>query len=271
MARPATEARYAYDNSHPSARRHLASLSAALDDFTIGRLTHLDLTGRRCLEIGAGRSHVPVWLAEHVGPTGLVTATDLDTSHTGTHPRLTPLRHDIVTEPVPDPPYDLIHARLVLMHLPEPEKILARLVDALAPGGILCVEDWHVQPAGVVLDAPSGQQRRLFAAYQHEVNQRVFQAAGSDPNWAPRIHTTMRAAGLRGVDTAIYAPVWHAGSPGLQISLTAIASHRDQLLHGGLLTDADLHEVTKLVSDPDSGLVVRGHQLYSTLGGKPHH
>jgi len=44
-------------------------------------------------------------------------------------------RHNIVSDPLPDAAFDLIHARLVLIHIPEREKVLARLVAALKPGG----------------------------------------------------------------------------------------------------------------------------------------
>ncbi|MEV7231222.1 methyltransferase domain-containing protein [Polymorphospora sp. NPDC051019] len=263
-----TQHGYAYDNDQPSARRHLSALARALDDFTIGRLHHLGLAGKRCLEIGAGGSEIAVWLAAQVGPAGSVTATDLKPRHIGSHPRLTVLRHDITTDPLPDGPFDLIHARLVLMHLPQREQLLAILAAALAPGGVLVIEDWHATADAVVLDAATDDDRDLFTAYQRAVNQRVFQAAGSDPQWALRLHQQMRRAGLHDVDTVINAPVWHSGSPGLILALTAIAEHRDRLRAAGL-TDADLTRVERLLISSDAGLVVRGHQLYSVSGRKP--
>ena len=39
-------------------------------------------------------------------------------------------RHNIVTDPLPDAAFDLIHARLVLIHIPEREQVLARLVPS---------------------------------------------------------------------------------------------------------------------------------------------
>ncbi|MFB6394184.1 class I SAM-dependent methyltransferase [Polymorphospora lycopeni] len=256
---------YAYDNDHPAAPNQLASLAALLDDVTIGRLAHLDLRGRRCLEIGAGGSAVPAWLAEEVGPGGHVFATDIRPAFIPRHPRLTALAHDIATDPVPKPPYDLIHARLVLMHLPQRERILARLADALTPGGVLCVEDWAIQPDTAVIDAPTTGARTLFAVYQHAVARDILAAAGTDLTWAVRIHPAMRAAGLRDLDTAIHTPVWYAGSPGLALVSVNIAQHRDRLTTGAL-TDTDLDEIARLATDPASGLVVRGHLLYSTIG-----
>ena len=46
---------YTFDNDDPAAAERLDLLSAVLDGFTISRLSSLgDLTGRRCLELGAG-------------------------------------------------------------------------------------------------------------------------------------------------------------------------------------------------------------------------
>ena len=37
--------------------------------------------GWRCLEVGAGRGSMAVWLAEQVGPSGHVVATDIDVGY----------------------------------------------------------------------------------------------------------------------------------------------------------------------------------------------
>ena len=38
--------------------------------------------------------------------------------------------------------FDLVHCRLLLMHLADPMAALQRLADAVAPGGLLLVEEW---------------------------------------------------------------------------------------------------------------------------------
>src|SRR5262249_2243703 len=42
-------------------------------------------------------------------------------------------RHDIGTDPLPEQAFDLIHARLVLQHVPQRHDALAELVAALRP------------------------------------------------------------------------------------------------------------------------------------------
>jgi hypothetical protein len=47
----------------------------------LGHLREIGVgSGWRCWEVGAGGMSVPLWLAAQVGPTGLVLATDIDTS-----------------------------------------------------------------------------------------------------------------------------------------------------------------------------------------------
>ena len=55
---------YTFDNDDPVAAERLGLSSAVLDGFTISRLSSLgDLTGRRCLEVGAGNGSIAGWLA----------------------------------------------------------------------------------------------------------------------------------------------------------------------------------------------------------------
>lgn len=54
-------------------------LEATFDPSTIGYLTGVGVTaGWACWEIGAGGGSIARWLAERVGPTGSVLATDID-------------------------------------------------------------------------------------------------------------------------------------------------------------------------------------------------
>ncbi|MGN9912580.1 class I SAM-dependent methyltransferase [Phytohabitans sp. LJ34] len=254
---------YAYDNDADVALQQHACLSAMLDDFTRARLSAVDTPAGpfRCLEVGAGAGSVARWLA---GRGASVVATDLKPRHLVEEPGIRVLAHDIVAEPVPDPPYDLIHARLLLLHLPEREQVLAKLAAALGPGGSLVVEDWYIRTEDIVIDAPSREDVALFDRYQKA----LLRILDNDPTWATRIHSRMRAAGLHEVDTAIHSPVWPAGSPGALLATVNLALFRDRLLTAGLTGD-ELDHLEWLARDRRSGLVIRGHFLYSTIGRAP--
>jgi chemotaxis methyl-accepting protein methylase len=78
-----------------------------------------------------------------VGPTGSVLATDIDISWTqgATAPSVEVRRHDITAEAPMSSDLHLVHARLVLVHVPGRERALQSMIDALKPGGWLVVED----------------------------------------------------------------------------------------------------------------------------------
>ena len=124
-------------------RRRLELLEQRYDPVTFERLRAVGVApGWRCLEVGAGGGSVARWLAEAVGPDGLVVATDIDTRFLG-HLR-TPVEvrhHDVLTDPIEPRAYDLVHCRSLLMHLPDPAAALARMAQALRPGGWLVAEN----------------------------------------------------------------------------------------------------------------------------------
>src|SRR5262249_1533795 len=115
---------YALDNSWDRARRRLALLEQYLDPMTKRRVTALGISeGWRCLEVGAGAGSVALWLSDQVGSTGHVLATDINTALLDElkRPNLETKRHDLLAEPLPEAEFDLVHARWLLHHLPDPE------------------------------------------------------------------------------------------------------------------------------------------------------
>ena len=258
---------YVFDNDHPEAADRHGQLPAILDEFTVSRLSSLgDLTGLRCLETGAGGGSIAAWLARATGPTGRVLATDVNIRHLPPSPPYDVLVHDLENEPVPDGPWDVIHARLVLLHLPGREAVLQRLAAALAPGGALVVEDFETTFRKLVLAAPSPQAAQLVDRYHELLVERVLPAHGNDPTWAGRAPAAMLEAGLTDVDTVIEARSWPGGTAGTLLIGANIAQAREDFLAAGM-TEAQLDELSRLVTDPR--LVLRGHFTYSTIGRRP--
>ena len=48
---------------------------------------------------------------------------------------------NLVTDDLPRDAFDFVHTRLVLMHIPQRDEVLARLCAALRPGGVLMLEE----------------------------------------------------------------------------------------------------------------------------------
>ncbi|MEO7992787.1 MAG: methyltransferase domain-containing protein [bacterium] len=135
---------YLLTNAVPEAATRFGALSALFDAATRRHLLARGLgPGCRCWEAGAGGPTLIRWMAEQVGATGSVLATDLDPvwASAAMAPNLTVSRHDLATEASPAGPFDLIHARLVLTHVPARDAVIAAMVAVLAPGGWLVIED----------------------------------------------------------------------------------------------------------------------------------
>lgn len=140
-----TEGRYLFPHSWEGEGDRLTALTRAFDPITRRHLLGRGLAdGWRCLEIGAGTGTIARWLSEQVGPKGRVLATDLSLELMEAQglegDNLELRRHDILSDPLPDEEFDLVHCRLVLEHLPGRLDALARMAGALAPGGWLVVE-----------------------------------------------------------------------------------------------------------------------------------
>lgn len=262
---------YALDNHHAAATAHHRALAELLDPHTTGRITGLcDPSAlRRCLEVGAGGGSVARWLADRLGPGGEVMACDLKPELIGSHPKLRTVAYDLCSDQpaaeVLGSGFDLILARLILLHLPQRRAVLHRLVDLLAPGGVLLVEDWAALRDDVVIDAPSPAAAVLYQRYQHAVGA-AFDHAGVDRTWARQIHPAMVHAGLTDVETEVHARYWTGGGPGMRLVAAVQAQLRPQLLAAGF-SQAELDALVELVADPR--LVVHGHPLYSTSGRRP--
>src|SRR4051812_32205753 len=89
--------------------------------------------GWRCWEIGAGGPQVPDGLAARVGSAGRVVATDREIRWLADTcgPGVDVVRHDVVGDEPPTGEFDLVHARLMLMHVPERDEALRRMISAL--------------------------------------------------------------------------------------------------------------------------------------------
>src|SRR5918999_4558163 len=101
-------------------RRRLELLEQCLDPITTRSLDAIGVeAGWRCLELGGGGGSVTRMFCDRVGPGGRVTAVDLDTRFLEELGRenLEVQCRDVVADGLPGDAYDLIHARLLLMHL----------------------------------------------------------------------------------------------------------------------------------------------------------
>jgi len=258
---------YPLDNAAAGADAHHHGLAHLLDPFSRLRLALLDdWIGARVLEVGCGKGSFALLLADLVGPDGHVTATDLKPP-TLDHNRITVVAHDLTgDEPPPGGPYNLIHSRLVLQHLPSREDILDRLITLLPPGGAVVEEAWYPVRRNPVITTPNPDAKHLYERFA-KASGRVFDNAGTDPTWAKHVHTAMTDRGLVDVDTLIHGSYWHGGGVGARMIAGTIPQLTEGLLAEGM-SRVDIDAVLELLEDPE--LLLHSHLLYSTVGYAPH-
>ncbi|MFF8848345.1 methyltransferase domain-containing protein [Streptomyces sp. NPDC015127] len=256
---------YVYDNADAHAEDQHSHLIGAYDSLTTRRLERLSIQpGMRCLEVGAGSGSIATWLATRVSPSGSVLATDIAPRHIKKAPNLEVMAHNIVTDPLPEAEFDVIHARLVLLHLPERRLVLNRLAKALRPGGWLQIEDYDETTYGPLLLAPNSdrQTHKSYAKYI-AAKQRLLEEAGVELTWGRKIAHAMDEAGLTAIDAEPYVEQWRATSPGTALQIHNTIHLADRLTDAGA-TQKDLEDARRVMSDP--GFLATSCLMYSVQG-----
>ncbi|WP_089155566.1 methyltransferase domain-containing protein [Micromonospora sp. NBS 11-29] len=263
MPTDAPDTGYAFDTGAADAVPQMHALESFLDPITTGRIAAPILTaGARCWEVGAGGGSIARAMAASVGPAGRVVATDLDLTHLRPAGNLDVRRHDVRREPPPGDAFDLVHARLVLLHLPERRRVLRTLAGVLAPGGWLVVEEFDCTAPLRVLTAPNDDAAKLFAQVT-DAMLGILQSHGADLAWAQDVHAALTAAGLTEVDTVTHAQSWPGGSLGASLYATNSRQLEPELLDAGL-SSGQLEAFRRLLRDP--GFAVMSYQFVSTRG-----
>src|SRR3954447_1044389 len=154
---------YLLANRQREAGQRFEALGALFDPTTMRHAHRLGLSeGWRCWEVGAGGVSVPNALAAVVGPSGRVLATDIDPRWLEDVDRSVEVRtHSLGVDPPPDEAFDLVHARLLLVHLLQREAALRDLVRVLRPGGVLLVEEADPGLQPLVCPDEIGEAERL--------------------------------------------------------------------------------------------------------------
>jgi SAM-dependent methyltransferase len=256
---------YVLDPAWHAERERLTSLTSLYDATTLELAERLGLApGWHCADLGAGTGTVAVAFARQVGPEGSVLAVDTDTRFLDVlaDDVLMVRRQDVTAEPLPAGRFDVVHARLLLEHLPERDAVLTSMAGALAPGGWLLVEDFHWATASIV-DPPSQLHTRVAEACRT-----LMSAHGYDPDYGRRLPRALGAAGLVDVGTSARSAVVRADErQGLPQWELLVAQLAPALLASGLVTAADLAAFTALCHDGDT--VMFAPLMVSSWGRRP--
>jgi len=257
---------YALDNSHSQAGDRLAALGQLFDPGTIHHLEDRGIaSGWQCLEVGGGTGSIARWLSERVGPRGRVVVTDINTRFLDAlrSPNLEVRKHDIVTDPLPKSTFDLVHVRLVLMHLPERNTVLSRLINAVKPGGWLFDEEY---------DALSPRTEPEVNRFEKALKttsamNRVLTEHGVELRFGRLLHGRLQALGLAEVGSQARLSMGAGGSVVATLLRSRCCQLRDEMIERGYISVKEFEDDLKRLDDPD--LLLFTPTLWAAWGRRP--
>jgi SAM-dependent methyltransferase len=260
-------------NAWSDEQRRLAAAELMFDPGTFRHLDTIGITaGMRCLELGGGGGSVARWMAQRVGTPGSVLVTDLDVSGLVgcDRPNIEARVHNICTDPLDNGHFDIIHARLLLEHLPPRLTVLDKLVSALRSGGWLLVEDFDFSgimylPEERWLCEPEAIRAPLRATVAGSVA--IGATSGWDAEFGRDLPLHFVNAGLDRLGSEVCAPLIIGGSPQADFLTLSLRHLGPTYTDAGYLTQPDVDCLIDVLEKP--GAMVAGYSMVSAWGRRP--
>ncbi|MFJ3803984.1 class I SAM-dependent methyltransferase [Streptomyces sp. NPDC090088] len=232
----------------------------AYDDLTLARLRALGAgPGWRCLDVGAGTGTVSRRLLEEAGVDSVL-AVDRDVRFLGERPGLEVLEADVTAPGVVRGRFRLVHARFVLMHLPEHERLISALAELVEPGGVLVLGDAVDLTSDRTPDTP-------YTTVMRAMWQGLRATIGTDVSWVPSYPHLLRAAGLGSVAAEIHVPPLLPGSPISRFWADTWERSRAAMLATGLVDDAAVDAAVRYLASDECAALSAG--MLTAWGWKP--
>lgn len=175
--------------------------------------------GQRVLDLGCGAGDVSLLAADVVGPTGAVIGVDRAAAAIATARR----RADALgfahvrfveseLEALPPGAVDAVVGRFVLMHQPDPARVLAHAASGVRPGGVVAVMESHLTAL-----ASGWHSWPHSAAYQRLLDTMlpIIAAAGGRIDMGLQLRHTFLAAGLPEPALEVHATLAGVAAPAM--------------------------------------------------------
>jgi SAM-dependent methyltransferase len=246
----------------------LAKQASIFDPNTIRHLETIGVSeGWKCLEVGAGEGSIAKWLSSRVGPAGRVVATDINTKFLNriTISNLEIRQHNILKDELEEDYYDLVHCRKLLIHLPEPEKAVRRMADALGPGGWLLIEedDWGSVISATVTDPYANPFTDAWVAWVDSLRKRGL----VDYYFGRQVRGLVEGLGFTDVGQDGWTCILRGGDPFALMYGEACQRIVKPMIAEGILTQEQYETIQR--GFVDSSLNIPWYTLFSAWGKKP--
>ena len=230
-------------------------------------------SGDAAIDLGCGPRGVIDLLAERVAPGGRVVGLDADPAHVAMASAFVATRGLSEVEVVcgdarhtgfESGSFDLVHARTLLITVPQPAVVLEEMVRLARPGGWVAGLEPDTEAA--ICYPPHPAFDRLC-----EIFSVAFSRNGADPHFGRRMAELYRGAGLEDVTVEVRAGVYPAGHSRRTIRADLVRSMRPQIVEMGLADQQELEELDiaarKHFENPD--VLVMPGLYFLARGRKP--
>jgi ubiquinone/menaquinone biosynthesis C-methylase UbiE len=235
-------------------RERLSLLEQTADPLSQRRLAALGIQlGWHCLEVGAGHGSIARWLAAQVGPQGRVVATDINPRFLTEMqlPNVEVRQHDIRSDSLEPDTYNLAHCRSVLMHMPEPQLVVQRMVAALRIGGWLLIEESdHSSIRAIDATHPLTES---FNRQRPELSARIVRAKLFDPHLGCRVRSLLENAGLIEINNEGVNAIVRGGEAEARLACMSLQAFVER----GLLSPAEYADIQSSYLDPSFSFITR--------------
>jgi len=260
--------------SNPEETARLRRQSDELRSQSVELLDRIGLLpGQSAIDLGCGPSGILNLLSAAVSLGGHVVGLDADPVHTAMAGRyvgeLGLSNVEVVTADarrtgLPSDSFDLVHARTLLVTIPEPAMVVAEMVRLAKPGGWVASQEPDVEHALCYPPLPAWDRLR-------EVFRASFGRSGADLRIGRRLTELYRQAGLQEIDVVVHAPAYPAGHSRRTILPDLVRSLHPMILGLGLCDERELAELDRDVrahlADPRT--LMMPHLLVVAWGRKP--
>jgi len=236
-------------------------------------LDQLDIRpGDQAIDVGCGPQGILDLLSERVGPKGTVVGLERSESTVRLARKFVAERQlrnvevleaDAKSTGLPRDSFDVVHARLVLVNVPEPQRVVEEMIALARPGGAIASHeaDW----GAFLCNPPSRAWDRLlevFLAYSRN--------NGIDLFVGRKTHQMFRAAGLTDIQVDPVIHVYPPGNNRRNILCDFLENVKDRILAERLMTEAEFHErLTELkLHLHDTDTLVISHLFVQVWGRK---
>jgi SAM-dependent methyltransferase len=238
-------------------------------------LDRVDLRpGDRAIDVGCGPLGILDMLSDRVGPRGRVVGLDANADHVAMATQTIAGRQLTNTEALlgdaratglPSASFDVVHARTVLINLPEPAEVLAEMVRLTKPGRWVLGFEPDCEPS--LCYPPNRAYDRLLELFPF-----VFGRNGADWRIGRRLPELYRTAGLVDIQAEVHAELYPRGHTRRTIRVDLVRSMRTQVIELGLVTEEELEglfvDALAHLDHPDTLVMPAVYFLVS--GRKPH-